>query len=212
MLHHIPHLPPIGAWMDNFNMDVYMTLFDPVNINTLISQAIVVVLLIWLHKEIIKLARALIKKIPQIKSFGRTEFELPDTTKEAVDKESGQLDKKLKPYQDLNPNNPSGVFLAIFRDVEGLLYKLFALHFNSKAGAINKEPIILIIRSLFSVKAVSERFINDFDSARELRNQLSHSNEILDDVYDIEVYSKALLLLKDELANSIKKYGIKKEQ
>ena len=190
-------------------MDVYMTLFDPVNINTFFSQVIFIFILIWFRKELVDLVHALIKKIPQIKSFGKTEFELPDTTKEAVDKESGQLDKKLKPYQDLNPNNPSGVFLAIFRDVEGLLYKLFTLHFNSKAGAINKEPIILIIRSLFSVNVISERFINDFNSAQELRNKLSHSNEILDDVYDIEVYSKALLLLKDELAKSIKRYEIK---
>ncbi len=203
-LHYIFDTQLISKWADNFNMDDYMALFDPVNINTLLSQAIFVFILYWFRKELVELARALIKKIPQIKSFGKTEFELPDKTKEAVKKESGQLDKKLKPYQYANPNNPSGVFLSIFIDVEVLLRNIHSLYFGD-SDRHTRNPHSLV-NDLLAEGVFSRELVNDFKIAIKLRNKIVHGEQISNEPYEIELFSKTLLLLKEKLTNIIRKH------
>ncbi len=227
-LHHMPDLPFFGEWADNFNVDDYMDWFAPININTLIWQGLIIFLIFWFFKDIIRLVNAIIDKIPQINYFGLTGIGLSDETKKDVKEKSPQLDKKLKTYENTVPKttkatkttkdrdttmkDPGIAFLRVFIDVEILLRELHLLVFNTKDSRyVRAKTLQTMFSELFRVDVLNKRFLNDFKSAVILRNKIVHGQELPYSLRTIDVYSKALLLLKDELDKSIKQYKIKKD-
>ncbi len=211
--HHMPDTLLLVEWADKFNMENYVSIFEKTHPNTLIWQVIVVVIIIWFRKELMELVHALIKKIPELKSFGRTEFELSAKVQKDVKEKSPQLDKKLKSYENkvtkgakhpsASPKDPSAAFFRVFVDVEILLRELNSLVFYT-VNSNRMKPLRIILHELVRSEVINKRFLNDFRSAQELRNRIAHGQEILESPYRIELYSKVLLLLKDELAKCIK--------
>ncbi len=206
----MPDLPLIGKWADNFNMDDYMDWFDKININTLIWQVIVVVFLWQFRKEIRKFVFLIIEKIPHIKYVGFTGVHLSEETKEFVEEKSKQLDKQLKPYKDAASKDPSITFLTIFIDVEVLLRKLHSLYFNDSVRHTSNPHYL--VNDLFAKGAFSRKLVNDFKIALTLRNKIVHGEKIPNEPYEIDLFSKTLLLLKDEITNVIRREEAKKEQ
>ncbi len=79
----------------SFNLNDYIDWFDKININTLIWQFIVVFFLWRFRKEIGKVVKSIVAKIPQIESIGLTGFKLSDPTVEAQLKELATIKNKI---------------------------------------------------------------------------------------------------------------------
>ncbi len=153
-------------------------------------------------EEVVKEIFETLKDSPKTKELYFAK--IADKVKEAVKKESGQLDKKLKPYQYANLNNPSGVFLSIFIEVEVLLRNTHSLYFGDRdRHAGNPQSIV---KDLLTKGVFSRELVNDFKIAIRLRNKIVHGVKIPNEPYEIELFSKTLLLLKENLTNVIRNH------
>ncbi len=207
---NIPEPTLTSEQASSFDISYYMEVFDKININTFFWQIIVVFSFWWFHKEIMELARALIKKIPDIKSVGKTEFDVSETAKEVVEQESRRLDKMLKAYDTVVPNDERNIYLAIFKDSEDLLRELHYLNFDTKM--VNLMSPSALLNDLGTTKSFNLKHMEDFKSAVALNQQLKDNEQMPIKIYNIELFSRTLLLLNDRIINIIRSERTKKRK
>lgn len=189
------------------NINEYIIWFEKIDVNTIIWQAIVILVIFYFGNQLKALLGAFILKLPQMKSIAGAKFELAlsDGTQKEIEENSNKLTDEIESYEVVTQKDPNIVFWTIYIDTEGSLLELYSRNFPEEKGLFLQTRTHKLIRKLVEKEVLKPNVKNIFDDLLKLRNQIANGQKPLKNLDEAQPYLKAMLLFKDNIFDALLK-------